>query len=107
MPRSSGGDKVHQHCAGNVEELNLYKTKMNEYTTSHLGSFSYGRSEKLSTELLVSYNDKLSCQVYFLTVYFSYNKRQLSRIYPKGTRVGSENYMPQVRIINNYSPKAR
>ena len=26
----------------------------------------------------------------------SYNKRQLSRIYPKGTRVGSENYMPQV-----------
>ena len=27
----------------------------------------------------------------------SYNKRQLSRIYPKGTRVGSENYMPQVR----------
>lgn len=27
----------------------------------------------------------------------SYNKRQLSRIYPRGTRVGSENYMPQVR----------
>lgn len=26
----------------------------------------------------------------------SYNKRQMSRIYPKGTRVGSENYMPQV-----------
>lgn len=26
----------------------------------------------------------------------SYNKRQLSRIYPKGTRVASDNYMPQV-----------
>ena len=85
--------------SGNVEELNLCKTKMNEYTTSHLGPFSYCRSEKLSRELLVSYNYKLSCQVYFLTVYFSYNKRQLSRIYPKGTRVGSENYMPQVRMI--------
>ncbi|CAH3159585.1 unnamed protein product [Porites lobata] len=28
--------------------------------------------------------------------FVNYNKRQLSRIYPKGTRVGSENYMPQV-----------
>ena len=27
---------------------------------------------------------------------FSFNKRQLSRIYPKGTRVDSSNYMPQV-----------
>lgn len=26
----------------------------------------------------------------------SYNKRQLSRIYPKGTRVNSSNYNPQV-----------
>ena len=26
----------------------------------------------------------------------SYNKRQLSRIYPKGTRVDSSNYMPQI-----------
>lgn len=26
----------------------------------------------------------------------SFNKRQLSRIYPKGTRVDSSNYMPQV-----------
>lgn len=27
---------------------------------------------------------------------FRYNKMQLSRIYPKGTRVDSSNYMPQV-----------
>ena len=26
----------------------------------------------------------------------SYNKRQLSRIYPRGTRVDSSNFMPQV-----------
>lgn len=25
-----------------------------------------------------------------------YNKKQLSRIYPKGTRVDSSNYMPQL-----------
>ncbi|KFM77275.1 1-phosphatidylinositol-4,5-bisphosphate phosphodiesterase classes I and II, partial [Stegodyphus mimosarum] len=28
--------------------------------------------------------------------FVNYNKRQLSRIYPKGTRVDSSNYMPQV-----------
>ncbi|XP_068688405.1 1-phosphatidylinositol 4,5-bisphosphate phosphodiesterase beta-1-like isoform X3 [Montipora foliosa] len=28
--------------------------------------------------------------------FVNYNKRQLSRIYPKGTRVSSENYMPQI-----------
>lgn len=33
--------------------------------------------------------------MHFLTS-TSYNKRQLSRIYPKGTRVASDNYMPQV-----------
>ena len=32
--------------------------------------------------------------------FVNYNKRQLSRIYPKGTRVDSSNYMPQV-IFNS------
>ena len=32
---------------------------------------------------------------FFLTLY-SYNKRQLSRIYPRGTRVDSSNFMPQI-----------
>jgi len=31
-----------------------------------------------------------------LTHHPSYNKRQMSRIYPKGGRVDSSNYMPQV-----------
>jgi hypothetical protein len=30
--------------------------------------------------------------------FVNYNKRQMSRIYPKGTRVDSSNYMPQVRF---------
>ena len=35
--------------------------------------------------------------VFIVFIEFSFNKRQLSRIYPKGTRVDSSNYMPQVR----------
>lgn len=31
--------------------------------------------------------------------FVNYNKRQMSRIYPKGTRVDSSNYMPQVRAV--------
>ena len=29
--------------------------------------------------------------------FVNYNKKQLSRIYPKGTRVDSSNFMPQVQ----------
>lgn len=29
--------------------------------------------------------------------FVNYNKRQLSRIYPKGARVDSSNFLPQVR----------
>ncbi|RMX53878.1 hypothetical protein pdam_00018631 [Pocillopora damicornis] len=32
--------------------------------------------------------------------FVNYNKRQLSRIYPSGTRVGSANYMPQIPVIS-------
>ncbi len=35
-------------------------------------------------------------QIFFFCQFFSYNKRQISRIYPKGTRVDSSNYMPQI-----------
>lgn len=30
--------------------------------------------------------------------FVNYNKRQMSRIYPKGTRADSSNYMPQVML---------
>lgn len=31
--------------------------------------------------------------------FVNYNKRQMSRIYPKGTRADSSNYMPQVNTF--------
>jgi hypothetical protein len=31
--------------------------------------------------------------------FVNYNKRQISRLYPKGARVDSSNYMPQVKEI--------
>lgn len=31
--------------------------------------------------------------------FVNYNKRQMSRIYPKGTRADSSNYMPQVSFF--------
>lgn len=31
--------------------------------------------------------------------FVNYNKRQMSRIYPKGTRADSSNYMPQVNVL--------
>lgn len=34
--------------------------------------------------------------------FVNYNKRQMSRIYPKGTRADSSNYMPQVKLQNCY-----
>lgn len=36
------------------------------------------------------------CPAWPLTANLRYNKQQLSRIYPKGTRVDSSNYMPQL-----------
>lgn len=36
------------------------------------------------------------CTAWPLTANLRYNKQQLSRIYPKGTRVDSSNYMPQL-----------
>lgn len=35
--------------------------------------------------------------------FVNYNKRQMSRIYPKGTRADSSNYMPQVILCPAFS----
>jgi hypothetical protein len=32
--------------------------------------------------------------------FVNYNKRQISRLYPKGARVDSSNFMPQVCYVN-------
>ena len=34
--------------------------------------------------------------------FVNYNKRQMSRIYPKGARVDSSNYMPQVEYLQPF-----
>ncbi len=34
--------------------------------------------------------------------FVNYNKRQLSRIYPKGARVDSSNFMPQVDFCHEF-----
>jgi hypothetical protein len=38
--------------------------------------------------------------------FVNYNKRQMSRIYPKGTRADSSNYMPQVNYAQLSIPNA-
>lgn len=38
--------------------------------------------------------------------FVNYNKRQLSRIYPKGTRADSSNFLPQVTFIIHYDQYA-
>ena len=35
--------------------------------------------------------------------FVNYNKRQISRLYPKGARVDSSNFMPQARLEHNFS----
>jgi len=44
-------------------------------------------SETTGLSMLNSYNAE----------FVNYNKRQMSRIYPRGTRLDSTNFMPQVR----------
>uniref|UniRef100_A0A672QF58 Phosphoinositide phospholipase C n=1 Tax=Sinocyclocheilus grahami TaxID=75366 RepID=A0A672QF58_SINGR len=60
-------------------------------------------TEEMST--LVNYIEPVKFNHYYAVFYeartdkmsvFRYNKKQLSRIYPKGTRVDSSNYMPQL-----------
>lgn len=39
--------------------------------------------------------------------FVNYNKRQMSRIYPSGTRANSSNYMPQVIILDFDKKKSK
>ncbi len=39
--------------------------------------------------------------------FVNYNKRQMSRIYPKGTRADSGNYMPQVNVTRIHCVKMK
>lgn len=48
-----------------------------------------------ASQLVLLANSFCNC-IHYLTWWPRYNKMQLSRIYPKGTRVDSSNYMPQL-----------
>lgn len=54
-----------------------------------------GERWKVAPRLILLANSFSNC-IHYLTWWSRYNKMQLSRIYPKGTRVDSSNYMPQL-----------
>lgn len=58
------------------------------------GPWSPGREEGSQERRLQAGGGE--CPAWPLTANLRYNKQQLSRIYPKGTRVDSSNYMPQL-----------
>ncbi|XP_041927738.1 1-phosphatidylinositol 4,5-bisphosphate phosphodiesterase beta-1 isoform X1 [Alosa sapidissima] len=67
----------------------IQPTKFNSFESSKKNSRSYQMSSFVETKALELLTKS---PVEFV----EYNKLQLSRIYPKGTRVDSSNYMPQV-----------
>ncbi|XP_063040749.1 1-phosphatidylinositol 4,5-bisphosphate phosphodiesterase beta-1 [Engraulis encrasicolus] len=67
----------------------IQPTKFNSFEASKKNNRSYQMSSFVETKAL---EQLTKSPVEFV----EYNKLQLSRIYPKGTRVDSSNYMPQV-----------
>lgn len=57
--------------------------------------FPNGERWEAASQLILLANSFYNC-IHYLTWWSRYNKMQLSRIYPKGTRVDSSNYMPQL-----------
>ena len=60
------------------------------------GTLSPGREVGSQDSRLGLRQEVGECTAWPLTTNLRYNKQQLSRIYPKGTRVDSSNYMPQL-----------
>ncbi|XP_032241384.2 1-phosphatidylinositol 4,5-bisphosphate phosphodiesterase beta-1 isoform X2 [Nematostella vectensis] len=70
---------------------------VNYFQPVHFKSFDVSAKRNRSYEMSSFVETVATTQLKEKPVEFvNYNKRQLSRIYPKGTRVGSENYMPQI-----------
>jgi hypothetical protein len=61
----------------------------------YLFHFPNGKWQKAPSQLIWLIDYFYNC-IHYLTWWSRYNKMQLSRIYPKGTRVDSSNYMPQL-----------
>ncbi|XP_028393517.1 1-phosphatidylinositol 4,5-bisphosphate phosphodiesterase beta-1-like isoform X2 [Dendronephthya gigantea] len=80
-----------------VESENVLSDLVNYIQPVHFKSFDYAETRNKSYEMTSFVETVATTLLKQEPVEFvNYNKRQLSRIYPKGTRVGSENYMPQV-----------
>ncbi|CAB3977438.1 1-phosphatidylinositol 4,5-bisphosphate phosphodiesterase classes I and II-like [Paramuricea clavata] len=80
-----------------VESENVLSDLVNYIQPVHFKSFEYAETRDKSYEMTSFVETGATTLLKQEPVEFvNYNKRQLSRIYPKGTRVGSENYMPQV-----------
>ena len=74
------------------------------------GKYEGNRINKLLNGMFSVFSGKVcllfKCFWFHIIVFssaFSYNKRQLSRIYPKGGRVDSSNFMPQVIKTRSFS----
>ncbi|XP_046860364.1 1-phosphatidylinositol 4,5-bisphosphate phosphodiesterase beta-4-like [Xenia sp. Carnegie-2017] len=80
-----------------VESEKVLSDLVNYIQPVHFKSFDYAETRNKSYEM-TSFNETMATTLLKQEPvdFVNYNKRQLSRIYPKGTRVGSENYIPQV-----------
>lgn len=115
-PNASGTSAAGADAAGAVSAANLvvtatpyqgstlnvhpYLSSMVNYTTpmKFLG-FEVAEDENCSFKMSsFAEATALGYLKTFAIELVNYNKRQLSRIYPKGARVDSSNFMPQVRI---------
>lgn len=66
-----------------------------QWDHEYLVHFPSGEKRKVASQLILMADYFYNC-IHYLTWWSRYNKMQLSRIYPKGTRVDSSNYMPQL-----------
>ncbi|KAI8505595.1 1-phosphatidylinositol 4,5-bisphosphate phosphodiesterase beta-4 [Branchiostoma belcheri] len=64
--------------------------------TCHMSSFNESAGLGYMKTSVIEFVKHPAAYTDYPQLPFSYNKRQMSRIYPKGARVDSSNYMPQI-----------
>ena len=96
-------DKIVQYqkekgTAGTEAEAGLEMSELVNYIQPvHFHSFDMSEKRKKSYEISSFVESQATSLLKENPVEFvNYNKRQLSRIYPKGTRVDSSNFLPQI-----------
>ena len=90
---------THTTYQGSTLNVHPYLSSMVVYTQPlKFQGFDFSEEENLSSKM--SSFPETTALGYLKTQaieFVNYNKRQMSRIYPKGSRVDSSNFMPQVR----------